>query len=218
MKNFLTQRVQNSMEMQSPTLNKLFESLAKAQQVMEGAKKDSANPYFKSKYADLASVWEACRSALTTHGLSVVQTIQTIDGQMQLISILGHSSGEWIKSMMPIKPAKEDIQALGAAVTYIRRFSLAALVGVSPEDDDAESAMDRSKKKEEEKPIYIKIPSDVNALRVQDFIKESAGKQFSENDIKKRANENMAGFLESFKKWETKKYPKENEGTYSESA
>lgn len=126
---------------QSENLDQLFTALAKAQGEMLGASKDCANPFFKSKYADLSSVWTACREPLSKNGLTVLQTVQQNDQGDVLFTMLGHTSGQWISSTMPIRIKMEgkggnELQALGAAITYLRRFSLSALVGVAPDDDN----------------------------------------------------------------------------------
>jgi ERF superfamily len=119
----------------------LFAALAKAQGEIQSAKKDSLNPHFKSKYADLASVWDACREPLSRNELSVVQVVRMSQGQLVLRTILGHSSGEEAPySDFPILAQRQDSQSIGSAMTYARRYSLAALVGVAPEDDDGEGA------------------------------------------------------------------------------
>ncbi len=115
-------------------------ALSKAQGEITPAIKDSANPFFKSKYADLTSVWAACREPLTKHGLAVTQTMAEQEGKLILITMLLHASGQWIKSFLPIVTQKPDAQSLGAAITYMRRFSLSALVGICPEDDDGNMA------------------------------------------------------------------------------
>jgi hypothetical protein len=129
---------------QSDNINELALALAKAQGEMDNAKKDCNNPFFKSKYADLTSVWAACREPLTKHGLAVTQTMADQDGKLILITMLLHASGQWIKSCLPIIAQKPDAQALGAAITYMRRFSLSAMVGICPEDDDGNIASGRT--------------------------------------------------------------------------
>lgn len=131
-------------------LNELFSSLAKAQAEMQPAGLTSANPFFKSKYADLAEIVKASRPALTKHGLSVIQQIMiNEEGIHVLHTILAHSSGQWLETRMKIIPAKNDVQTLGSYISYIRRYSYAALVGVvvGDEDDDGEVAVapERSK-------------------------------------------------------------------------
>lgn len=130
------------------SLSDLFAALAKAQSEMQIAALDSENPYFKSKYADLASIVKASRPALTKNGLSVIQQIlPNDDGQNILHTILCHSSGQWIESRMRILPSKPDVQSLISYVTYIRRAAYAALIGVvtGDEDDDGERAVAESR-------------------------------------------------------------------------
>lgn len=127
----------------SEQINELAAALSKAQGELKGAKKDSRNPFFKSSYADLASVWDACRDALVHHGLSVTQTTEVGD-LPTLTTTLLHSSGQWISGRLQIKPVKDDSQGMGSAMTYARRYALAAIVGVAAEDDDGEASMDRA--------------------------------------------------------------------------
>lgn len=125
----------------SPTIGALAAALAKAQGQIEGAKKDATNPHFRSKYADLASTWDACRVALSANGLSVAQTTETRDGQPVLVTRLLHASGEWVAGETPLLLGKADMQGLGSAITYARRYGLASVAGVSPEDDDGNAAV-----------------------------------------------------------------------------
>lgn len=126
----------------SESIAALAGALAKAQAEMQGAKKDAENPFFKSKYADLASVWEACRASLSKNGLSVIQTTLPTDenGAIPIETMLAHSSGEWVSGTLKVLPKADDPQSMGSALTYGRRYSLAAMVGVAPEDDDGNAA------------------------------------------------------------------------------
>lgn len=125
----------------SDTIGKLAEALSAAQKDIQGAVKGSTNPFFKSKYADLTAVWSACRGALTKNGLSVAQTTSASDDRgIPVETILMHVSGEWISGTLTVQPVKEDPQAMGSAITYARRYALAAIVGVAPEDDDGNAA------------------------------------------------------------------------------
>jgi hypothetical protein len=126
--------------MQSETIKEIAAALAKAQGEIRGAVKDSTNPHFKSKYADLASVWDACRTALSKNGLAVFQTTETTADGIFLVTTLAHSSGEWMRGTFPVQPVQNTPQGLGSALTYARRYSLAAMVGVAPEDDDGNAA------------------------------------------------------------------------------
>lgn len=126
----------------SETLTDLAAALSKAQSEVEGAVKGKVNPAFRSRYADLASVWEACREALTTNGLSVIQSPgEMIEGKsMAMTTMLLHSSGQWVRDRLTIPVGKLDAHGYGSATTYARRFALAAFVGVAPEDDDGNAA------------------------------------------------------------------------------
>lgn len=128
----------------SELLGKLYEALAKAQGEMLPAKTSSNNPFFKSKYADLAEVVRASRPALAKNGLAVMQYVKCLDdGKSMLCTRLGHSSGQSIESTIPIKSEKPGIQGFGSNLSYLRRYMYAAMVGVvaSGEDDDGELAM-----------------------------------------------------------------------------
>src|SRR5882762_6113122 len=121
----------------SDTINELAGALAKAQGEITGALKDSSNPFFKSKYADLASCWEACRAPLSKNGLAVIQTTTFRDGQLYLITTLAHASGQWIRGELLVKVKDDGPQAQGSGLTYARRYSFAAIVGLAQIDDDA---------------------------------------------------------------------------------
>jgi len=156
--------------MESAELNKLFEALAKAQLEMEVAKTDSTNPYFKSKYADLRSVVDASRPFLAKNGLCVVQrTIPGNNGTSYLYTRLGHLSGQWMESYMPINPPKQDIQTLGSYMTYLRRYSYSSMVGVvaGDEDDDGESAMKPTRQEGVERDTISKPQLDMLAQELK---------------------------------------------------
>jgi hypothetical protein len=121
----------------SETIGKLAEALSKAQGSMQSAVKNSENPHFKNKFADLASLWDSVRAPFAANGLSVMQ-IPYIgeDGRVRLETKLMHSSGEWISSHYPIKPTKDDPQGMGSALTYARRYAFSAMTGAIGEDDD----------------------------------------------------------------------------------
>lgn len=127
----------------SEQINELAAALAKAQGQIEGAKKDSINPHFRNRYADLASVWDACREALTTNGLSVVQSAENCEAGYGVTTMLLHTSGQWMRGTLYLKPAKDDPQGAGSALTYARRYALSSMVGIAPEDDDANAASEK---------------------------------------------------------------------------
>ena len=129
----------------SEQINELATALSKAQAKIIGALKDAANPFFKSKYADLSSVWDAVREPLTANGLAVIQTTSAPqDGSAVIVTtMLAHSSGQWVRDSLTLTPAKRDPQGIGSAITYGRRYALAAITGCPQIDDDGEASVGR---------------------------------------------------------------------------
>jgi ERF superfamily protein len=147
----------------SEQINELATALAKAQGEITGALKESENPFFSSKYADLAACWDACRKPLSANGLSIVQVTgrgkpvtiewETKDQktgeisnfkveteELLVVTTLFHSSGQWIRSELPMIPRDASPQGIGSALTYGRRYGLTAMVGVAQMDDDGNAA------------------------------------------------------------------------------
>ena len=160
----------------SESINELSAALSKCQSEIKGAAKDSKNPFFKSNYADLSSVWESCRLPLSKNGLSVIQCPEEGDKGIVIETMLCHSSGQWVSSRYTIPVSKADAQAVGSAITYGRRYALASMVGVAPEDDDGNSAAKSAPKTED-----IKTISSDQAVLLADMIKET--------------NSDLSGFL-----------------------
>ena len=124
----------------------LNEALAKAQAEIRNASVNKENAFVGSKYADLGSVWDAIREPLTSNGLSITQTFEPDGDNIMLFTILWHSSGQSITSVLPLIGVKDN-HTLGSAATYARRYSLAAITGCAPEgwDDDANQAQQGKK-------------------------------------------------------------------------
>ena len=125
--------------------------------------KDSNNPFFKSKYADLASIWSTVQPILAKNGLAVTQLIG-IDNK--LVTVLLHTSGEEFTSVCPIVVKEQNNpQALGSAITYARRYGLSALLSiVTDDDDDGEKAMARNNPLVDKQKELIKLLKDEVAL------------------------------------------------------
>ena len=141
---------------QSESIKELATALSKVQGQLTFAKKDSANPFFKSTYADLESVWDSCREALAKNGLAVIQMPGNFfEGRMWLITRLVHSSGEWIEQEMSVPVNKPDAQGAGSALTYMRRYALAAFLGIVQADDDGNAAA-QPKAPIQNKPALVK--------------------------------------------------------------
>ena len=128
-------------EWKSDKIDKIAAALAKAQSEIRGAAKKSKNPFFNSNYADLHTVIESCMPQLSKNGICVVQgtDFDRKDGWF-VTTMLMHSSGQWIKSSCKIiLGPKQDIQALGSAITYGRRYGLSSIAGIGQFDDDGNS-------------------------------------------------------------------------------
>jgi hypothetical protein len=125
----------------SESITLLATALAKAQNEMKNPAFDSQNPHFRNKYASLASVRDTVTPCLSKHGLAVSQHLGVEEGMVTCETILMHSSGEWISSVIKLPTPKPDAQGFGSAYTYARRYSLMAICGVvGDEDDDANEA------------------------------------------------------------------------------
>lgn len=130
----------------SDDINELAAALSKAQGEILDATKGAENPYFKSKYADLAAVRSVIREPMAKHGLSLVQLPKTVDGGVEVETMLLHSSGQYIKSSLFMPAAKNDAHGIGSAITYARRYSIMSILSLATEDDDGNAAVDSVKR------------------------------------------------------------------------
>ena len=125
----------------SPSIVKISGALLKAQKSIKSVTKDASNPFFKSKYADLASVINACKEELNAEGITF---LQPVDG-MNVETLLLHESGEYISAQTPIVcKSQNNPQDLGSAITYARRYGLQSMIGLPAIDDDGEGATSHS--------------------------------------------------------------------------
>lgn len=128
----------------SQSVKEISKALVLAQSEMGSAKKDAKNPFFKSTYADLNAIREACIPVLNKHGISVLQPTSIHDGKSVIETVLLHDSGEFVASMIEIVAAKaNDPQAQGSAISYARRYALKSILNIGDTDDDGEAAMSR---------------------------------------------------------------------------
>lgn len=118
----------------------IYAALAAAQLEMGPALKSSENPHFRSKYADLGAVMDACLPALNRNGIAVFQPLHDEDGNRYVKTVLAHTSGETLECRVPLIVSKNDMQGYGSAVTYARRYGLMSMAGIAPEDDDGNAA------------------------------------------------------------------------------
>ena len=131
----------------SESISNIAPALLKAQKAITFAVKDSTNPHFKNKYADLSSVIEAIKAPLNDAGILFIQTPSPSEsGTLSLTTRLIHESGEWIEDTATIPLPRHDPQGFGSAMTYCRRYALAAAVGVYQDDDDGNAGSGAAKK------------------------------------------------------------------------
>jgi hypothetical protein len=156
---------------QSEQVNEIAAALAVAQGKIKSALKGNLNPHFKSKYADLAAVKEACGDALSSNGIAVVQAHGFEGERFILTTRLIHKSGQWLESQYLIKPVKDDPQGYASATTYARRISLSSMVGVvADEDDDGNAASHRGNYEPPAKPAPA---SDTGRVRASQFVDDA---------------------------------------------
>lgn len=126
---------------QSQEIVEIAKALSKFQGGIKPALRQASNPYFKSTYADLATLWESIRGPLAENGLAVIQIPETTPETVNLTTTLVHTSGQWIRGTLSLRPVKNDPQGVGSCITYARRYALSAILGlVTEEDDDGNAA------------------------------------------------------------------------------
>ena len=142
----------------SETIKEIATALSKAQGEFLNAKKDKINPFFEKNYAGLSSLWDACRLALSKNGLALVQGPSVNESHVTINTLLMHNSGEWIESELILNAGKPTPQSVGSAITYARRYSLAAMLGLVADDDDDgnEASKEVGKKQQEKKAVAEK--------------------------------------------------------------
>lgn len=130
----------------SESIKHLAVAMNKAQAVMSGAKKSAANPFFKSKYANLEEVIACIKEPFESNGLSFMQFPITEDDRAGVETIVMHESGEWISGSFMLKCSKLDPQGMASAITYARRYGIQSIAGIPSEDDDGNAASQAPKK------------------------------------------------------------------------
>jgi hypothetical protein len=152
----------------SETIGKIAEALSKAQSSMTGAKKASANPFFKSKYSDLSQVMEAISAPFADNGLSFVQSPGFDGERITVTTRIMHTSGEWIEGTTVLPPTKNDAQGYGSAITYAKRYGLQAMAGVPSVDDDGNDAVKHSAPRVNKRQVQQYVQAFVDAIEAED--------------------------------------------------
>ena len=164
----------------SEQTDKIIPAFIKAEHAVGAVKKTATNPHFKSKYADLEAVLDACNEALAANDLGVWQSV-SLDGAY-MVTRIWHTSGQWMEGYTPLIVGKNDMQGLGSASTYARRYGLMAALGIAPEDDDGNAAAKspaeaKSKPKAQEKPpAHIQRATEIaNMMKTIEDVDELEG-------------------------------------------
>ena len=194
--------------MKSEKINEIAAALAKAQMEIKGAIRDSKNPFFKSTYADLASVWDACHEYLNKNMIAISQ-VTSIDekGDYILHTMLIHSSDQWILSSRPIRVDKTKWkdkngniierdptpQELGSAETYARRYSLAAIAGVCAIEDDDGNAASKKEIPVAKAEVYYCSRNDAHKTLMFNAIKELIPYDESSKEFYVKVNQELNG-------------------------
>lgn len=172
----------------SKTTGKIASALAKAQLKIIGAKKDSENPFYKSSYADLSAVWDACHIFLNENEIAITQIpFSDESGKKFLLTSLIHSSGEFIRGKLEISTKGMGAQEVGSGISYARRYMLSAMTGVAQKDDDGEAAEGRKESERKQqlsdlKKMANKLSSPEDVKKLSENMKASGS--YSDEEIK----------------------------------
>ena len=140
----------------SETIASLAKALSLAQGEMKAAAMNATNPFLKSRYADLGSIIEAARPVMTKNGLSFAQLVYRDETGIGVETVLMHQSGEWVSSRLSVEVGEErgksTAQVAGSVITYLRRYALAAILGIYADEDTDGNGHDGAKKQTEQQP------------------------------------------------------------------
>lgn len=176
----------------SAEINELVAAISLAQAEIKDALKDSTNPMFKSKYADLSAVWNACREALTKNKLAITQPVYSMNDDYYMCTLLAHASGQFLRTDVKLKAVgnrgTNEIQALGSAITYMRRYEMGAVLGIVTEVDDDGNATGQAEQKK---------PGARQGLSLAQMVQKKAVGFFGEQGVEQfnqwRAEKGLAG-------------------------
>ncbi len=179
--------------MHSEKINEIIAALSKAQGQFPGAKKDAVNPHLKNRYATLDSLIEAIRLPLATNGLSFIQPLQTLENDKMILETwLLHESGQYFVSSVRVEPMTgnrgvNDMQALGSTLTYLRRYTLGAMLGISSEQDDDGNA--GKKPAQQQQPQPQSTPSRLRTIATPPATPPNPSRPYSPDVIREKTRE-----------------------------
>lgn len=168
--------------LKSESIAALSAALAKAQGELENATKGSVNPHFKSKYADLAELLNTIRPTFSKHGLAIIQMPSFENGIASVETLMTHASGEYVSNTCSSPVSKQDAQGVGSAITYLRRYSIAAFAGIAQEEDDGNSAVGH-KQEQRQKPIAKPVKPTLSEERFNDALNAVEAGKFTKERL-----------------------------------
>lgn len=178
----------------STEIKNISVAMIKVQSEIKGMTPDAKNPFFKSNYITLDGILEYIRPILSKNEVWLVQEAKGLDNTVEIKTCLYHSSGEFIETeSLEMIPSKNDPQVLGSLITYLKRYQLSALLGISSEvDDDANKATGNKPNK----PTENKAPvEDTDKITTQMLIEIAAAKGFNEEQVCKKYKAKEAKFI-----------------------
>lgn len=161
----------------SESIKNLAAALVKFQSSVPAIGRDAANPFFKSKYASLGNIISKITPVLSECGLAI-SCIPT--GENKLTCMVMHTSGEYVSGEYTMRPVKDDPQALGSAITYQRRYAIAAILNLNVDEDD-----DGNEASKPVSPLSSKKPT-ISGQRYADMVKAIDEGKFSKEDALRR--------------------------------
>lgn len=157
-------------------IDQLSAALSAAQGELENASKNSRNPHFRSKYADLAEIINTVRPVFAKHGLAIVQSPSYADGLVSVTTLLTHKSGQWIRDVASAPAPKLDPQGVGSAVTYLRRYAIGAFACIASEaDDDGNAASAKPRNNTPSKEAIAQATAELRSCKTLDDLKAAFG-------------------------------------------
>lgn len=202
----------DAFEWKGVSMKELFSDFVKAQKAFKGAVKDSLNPHFKSKYANIESVIDSVSKALSDNNLAFVQPISSIGERWFIETILMHSSGESIKSnpVEIIIQDKSNPQKFGSSLTYFRRYSLMSFFGIPDIDDDGGNIASNNKPVVDKPVIKSDVVNEAITFKTFKFTSANSPKEFLNKGFAEIEYSELASFFEAmeFKNMNIEPYPK----------
>lgn len=182
------------MEQEQQSIKNIVAALVAFQGALTPPKKDTDNPYFKSKYADLAGVWESCRPLMLANGLALVQAPSTEGNIVTVKGTLYHVSGESISSVLTASAKDSLPQSIGSAITYLRRYQMCSMLGVAAEDDDGAAATGTDTQGKPKSAGQLKGPFSHGIPMAQHLAEQEAKKAATASEPAKDAQQDIGSF------------------------